>query len=185
MKSKITLFLLSCSLALRTHAQIDTISFGDGNQIRYNLHTGTYDVAFNKGPIIRNAYAVCRTGDHADSSNSYASRSVSGEAISGGHRYTVSSTGNGHPRMQQVFYVYGGKNYFHAEVRLTAAGCDYMSPLTTAEADLHEQGDNRALLVPFDNDAWVRYNAFPLASADFTGSEVTALYNNDPGIIRA
>ncbi len=43
---------------------------------------------------------------------------------------------------------------------------------------LGEQGDNRALLMPSDNDAWVRYNAFSLDSANFTSSEATALYNN-------
>ncbi|HLZ87076.1 MAG TPA: hypothetical protein VKQ52_07550, partial [Puia sp.] len=36
----------------------------------------------------------------------------------------------------------------------------------------------RALFVPFDNDMWVRYNAAQVKSADFTGSEVAALYND-------
>ena len=54
-----------------------------------------------------------------------------------------------------------------------------MSPLTSYQVTPNfGSGDTRALFVPYDNDAWIRYNAYPLNSADFTASEVTNIYNN-------
>jgi len=171
------------------HAQVRVISFGRDNRIQYDLHTGRYDVIFDGKEMIRDAYALCKAGDSLaegglDSRTSYTSRTWSSATFSdssgSGIRYTVTLTGGGRPAMEQVFYVYRGEDYFYVEVRLAGGGtgCDYMSPLHAGNAELYEYGDNRALRVPFDNDAWVRYNAAPLASAGFTSAEVTAIYNN-------
>jgi alpha-galactosidase len=178
MKDKIALSFLYCLLVLTTQAQIKDIPFGGNGHIQYDLDKGTYDVIFNGRRVIKNGYAVCRREGQADSSTAFASRKWSVDTVTNGKVYKVSLSGGTRPVMQQTFYVGTGQQYFHAKVRWMVPACDYMSPLTTTDADLHEQGDNRALLVPFDNDAWVRYNALPLDKADFTGSEVIAVYNN-------
>ena len=178
MALKITPFLLWCLWALNSLAQVKDIPFGDKGHIRYDLDRGSFSVIYGGRTVIKDAYAVCRSGDQPDSSTSYSSHTWTATPINGGTRYVVGFSGGHRPVMQHLFFVYKGRNYFHTEVRLATAGCNYMSPLTTIAADLHEQGDNRALLVPFDNDAWVRYNAYPLGNADFTGAEVTAIYNN-------
>jgi alpha-galactosidase len=178
MKAKLFLLLLSCAAALTMHAQVKIIPFGEGNQIQYDLDRGTYNVVVSGRTVIKDAYAVCRSGDLSDSSTAYTFRRWSADTVWGSFIYTVSLFSDKLPEMQQVFIVRGGEKSIYEAVGLMIAGCDYMSPLTTSHIDLHEQGDNRALLVPFDNDAWVRYNAFPLSVADFTGSEVTAIYNN-------
>ena len=182
MKSKILLLLLFCSVTLTAMAQIDTLFLSNGNEIHYDLHKGTYDVVLDGRTLIKSAFAVCRSGDRIDSSTSYDIRTShwvkSFDALGAGLKYEVRLSGPGRPAMRQVFTAIPGERYFHIEVMLAAAGCDYMSPLTTEQADLHEESDNRALFVPFDNDAWVRYNSSPLASADLTSAEVTALYNN-------
>jgi len=165
-------------MALTTFAQVEVISLGEGNQLQYDLNRGTYSFLHAGKALIKDAVAVCGAGDHRDSSTAYPNRQWSAHTVRGGMVYSVLLKGKGRPVMQQFFYVKKGEKYFYTSVRLETAGCDYMSPLTTAYADIREPGDNRALLVPFDNDAWVRYNACSLADADFTGAEVTALYNN-------
>ena len=47
----------------------------------------------------------------------------------------------------------------------------------TGEVDIGITNDNRALIVPFDNDGFVRYNAMPINSSS-TGYEVAAFYDN-------
>ena len=56
---------------------------------------------------------------------------------------------------------------------------NYLSPLTTKQFSMSMAGDKRALSVPFDNDMWVRFDAQPWQQANYTSSEVTALYSND------
>ncbi len=143
-----------------------TISFGKDNRIV--CEGGLWSVYFHGRLVVDHAYAVCK-GKEVYDSRDYATHT---SAISkDGKVYTVT-----HGPMEQVFYVYPGKDYFVTEVKVrTDAGCNYMAPLV---ADRVTVGGNRALFVPFDNDMWVRYNAARIGSADFTGSEVTALYDD-------
>ena len=168
-------------ICLTTHAQIKDIPFGKDNHILYDLDKGTYDVVFNGQEIIHQAYAVCRSADRTDSSTAYAHHTfnfLKGSLHMSQERYIIRSTGLGLPDMEQEFAFPNYGFSFVTEVRLAVPGCNYMSPLTTQQAGIHQQEDNRALMVPFDNDAWVRYNAASLQLADMTSSEVTALYSN-------
>ncbi|GGB20914.1 alpha-galactosidase [Puia dinghuensis] len=143
-----------------------TIPFGKDNKIIIEKTRGTYSVFFHGRLVIDQAYALCKGKEVYDSRN-YGGLTWLAE----GNVYTIT-----HGPMQQLFYVFPGKDYFITEVQLkTDAGCNYMSPLV---ADHVATKGNRALFVPFDNDMWVRYNAAPMGTADFTGSEVTALYND-------
>jgi len=175
-----TLFVLHACLAVfAVHAQVKVLSLGKGNRFQYDLGKGTYDLIFNGRVVIKDAYAVCKSGDRMDSSISYTSRKWSSFLRNGRKVYAVTSSGKGRPEMVQEFSVDKKERTFATYVSIKTAGSNYMSPLTCGWVDIHEQGDDRALLVPFDNDAWVRYNAVPMASADLTSSEVTALYSND------
>jgi alpha-galactosidase len=186
MKNKIGA-LLVCCLYMTVNAQIKIIPFGRNNQMQYDLYKGTYNVIFNGKLVIRNVFCYCVASDHPDYGSNYDSRtywsrrSVDSsrftDAIGSGMRYSITSLADNKPSMQQVFFFYDGCDYFNVQIRM-ATDCWFMSPLSAVRADLYEEVDNRALLVPFDNDAWVRYKAVPLALADFTGAEVTALYNN-------
>src|SRR6186713_1127389 len=109
MLQKKTGTLLLCLVGMLAHAQIRTISFGHHDQIRYDLHTGRYDVLFSGKEVISDAYARCGAGDSLDSRSSYSSRTWSlasfSDSSGAGIRYTVDLTGAGRPAMQQVFYV--------------------------------------------------------------------------------
>lgn len=179
MKEKASFILLLCVTALAVHGQVKVLSFGKGNHLQYDLGRGTYDLIFNGRTVIKEGYAVCRSGDRMDSSTSYLSHKWSIVHRNRQKIYTVISTCSGRPEMIQEFVVDKKKRSFSVVVGIKAAGSNYMSPLTSDQVDIQEEGNDRALMVPFDNDAWVRYNAVPLASADFTSSEVTALYSND------
>lgn len=181
-------FLANASFAFSQTNEAESgaivINFGAGNNIYYDTGTGTYNVNFNGKQVITNAYAWCNSKVVYSSNSGYTSRTYSSTPVSdnfgNGTRHVITLTGGGLLQMQQVFYVYPGKNYFFTELLLngTGASCYKMSPLTSGLVNLPASGDMRALFVPFDNDAWIRYNAHILSTANFTGSEVAGLYDN-------
>ncbi|MBO9202373.1 MULTISPECIES: alpha-amylase family protein [Niastella] len=155
------------------------IPFGKNNVIQYHLNSGTWDVLFNGKLVITGAYFTYK-----------GEKEITSTEIGPGKRRAVieSSKYSGgiiewyHDDMhiKQVFSAEVGKNYFTTrlivEGKHVAAG--YSSPLTGARIVLESTGDNRALAVPFDNDMWARFDAQPIQQANFTSSEVLALYNN-------
>ena len=193
-KTSATIFLLIllCKSIVLGHilatdsSGIQSISFAAGTgRLDYDLDHGSYSVYFNGVLTIANAYSQCYSDSvFTSTSTRYTSRKLSSSALSDsfgtGTRYTVTLTGIGRLQMRQIFYVYNTRGYFYTEVALDGAGsnCYRMIPLISNDATLPSSGDTRALFVPFDNDMWVRYNAAPLSSANFTSSEVTALYDN-------
>lgn len=158
-----------------------TMPFGQNNKIIYSLTTGTYDVVFNGRKTITGAYAECK-GKTVMTSNGAAVRThtfwtqTHHDVIS---KYTIETVRDG-ARMKQEFTVFAARDFFITTVSVIGKGAaaSYMSPLTTDNVEFSENGDNRALYVPFDNDMWARFNAQPLQQANFTSSEVTAIYNN-------
>ncbi|RKR05776.1 alpha-galactosidase [Flavobacterium sp. 90] len=161
-----------------------TVNFGTNNSVVYNLTNKTYNVKFNGATVITNASAYASSDQQYVSSN-FASAVYSTEAftdnIGSGTKHIFTLSGNYTLGMQQIFYTYTNKNYLAVQVVLTGNGsnCYKMSPLTSYQVTPNfGTGDTRAVFVPYDNDAWVRYNAYPLNAADFTASEVTNIYNN-------
>lgn len=165
--------------------QLETITFGNNNSIVYDLNNKTYDIWFNGTKAITNATAYAYS-DQRYNSIGYATAIHSSEPftdnIGSGTKHIFTLSGNNNLQMKQLFYVYSNKDYIAVQVALNGSGANSykMSPLTSYEVTPNlGTGDTRAVFVPYDNDAWVRYNAFPLGSADFTASEVTNIYNND------
>jgi alpha-galactosidase len=155
--------------------------FGQNNKIIYSLTNGTYDVVFDGKKTITGAYAECK-GKTAMISTGDAVRTYSVRSITVHDHiswYKVVTVRNG-LRMLQEFTVFSSKDFFLTSVTVIGRGvaANYMSPLATDSVVFDEKGDNRALYVPFDNDMWARFNAQPLQQANFTSSEVTAIYNN-------
>lgn len=159
-----------------------TMPFGKNNVIIYSLTTGTYDVVFNGNKTIIGAYAVCKGKTEMTSAGTVVrTHTFSSQMHHDLHsRYEIETVKDG-VRMQQVFNLYRSRDYFFTTVRVIGKGvaASYISPFTTDNVVANMKGDNRALYVPFDNDMWARFNAQPLQQANFTSSEVTAIYNND------
>jgi len=165
--------------------QTQSINFGTNSQIVYDLANKTYNLYFNGVKVVTNASSNAY-GNQNNVSSSYTSAAYSSESftdnIGSGTKHIFTLSGGFTNNMQQVFYTYIGKDYLAIQVALTGAGanCYKMIPLTSYQVSpALGTGDTRAVFVPYDNDAWIRYNAFPLNAADFTASEVSNIYNND------
>lgn len=137
-----------------------TIPFGKSGKIRYNLSKGVYDVVVNGKVIIKDVYAG--TPEHKSTSLPYLKYTVEQG------RYAVHRTS-----MTQFFYVSPEKPYFLVQVETTGRAAK-SSPLT---GKISSAG--RGLVVPFDNDMWVRYEVKD--KLDYTSSEVTAFI--DGGLV--
>jgi alpha-galactosidase len=158
------------------------IPFGKKNEIRYSIYDGAYHVVYGGQRVITSAVAEYR-GNVSIKSSDATTRRYSSSVISDnwgkGKLHVFEQTTNG-LRLQQLFYVYANQPFFFTQVRVYGKNiaANYISPLTTT-VQVEGTGDKRALVVPFDNDMWARFDAQPIDKADYTGSEVTALYNND------
>jgi hypothetical protein len=95
---------------------------------------------------------------------------------------TITSTGADLPTMMQTFHADGG-NHFLTQVILkgSALSTNWMAPVvvdpSAGQVDVGSYADSRALVVPFDNDHWVTYDAQSMNSSA-TGYEVGAFYDN-------
>jgi alpha-galactosidase len=159
------------------------IPFGKNSAIKVYLNRGTWDVVFHGQQVITGAYATYRGKQIIESNH----------AGVGKRFYRKPGFGSLKKDLHQIEWVQDGMHlvlsfqinphldYFITRVHVTgrAVAAGYISPLTNGSIEIKGTGDNRALFVPFDNDMWVRFNAQPLSQANFTSSELTALYNND------
>lgn len=167
MKYIITICLVICHLC--GYAQVD-IPFGKDHRITYDMKTGTYTVVLNGKPVFENVYAVGQDIDSRTAvKRSYAVKKTAASIL-----YTVTSG-----RLQQLFYTFPGKDYCVLEVQVAGKSCNYLSPLNADRVTATGQ----VLHVPFDNDMWVRYEAVDISKANFTSSEVTAIYDDQQGIV--
>ena len=186
----ITVILLLCTHTSTLVAQLPghrdsliTIPLGKNDRILYAFHKGTYTVIFGGKQIIAEAHAVYGGKTQIKSTGpgyrKYITTAIN-DAWGKGTIHIIEQAVNG-MRMQQLFYTYPGKPFFFLQCRVYGkeVATNYMSPLTTNHLAVEGEGDKRGLAVPFDNDMWVRFDAQPLDKANYTASEVTALYNND------
>ena len=153
-------------------------------RIEYNLASGTADVLFDGNVIIRQAYAEVRLPEIVTSKD-FKIHEIRHErvhdAFGPGEEFRIESSNGGDEMMTQIFWLYDDLDYIFTDVevtRKTGVASNFMAPLISqTPSDFLPSGDDRALFVPFDNDMWVRYNAFPFGST-VTSYEVSALYDN-------
>ena len=182
----ITLLCLNATAGNASPAKdsVITMPFGKKNAIKYNLKSGTYDVVFNGKTTIAGAYAVYKGKREMVSTGkaerTYEVKGVKNIKREAAWKYIIETVSDG-LRMQQDFIVFPSKESFTTSVRVIGddIAASYISPLTTDYVFLRQILNNRALYVPFDNDMWARFDAQPFEKANFTSSEVTALYNSD------
>jgi len=96
---------------------------------------------------------------------------------------TITSTGSGLPVMKQVFTL-DQDNSFLARMEVASGGgleSRWMGPLVMDQAggvDIGSYNDNRALIVPFDNDSFTfSYDAMPINNSSMS-YEASAFYDN-------
>jgi alpha-galactosidase len=149
----------------------------NGNvKIEYDLNNGVANYYASGVKKIANFYAGVQLDSFITSKN-YTTRSAS----TSGSETTITLEGSGLPTMKQHFYMVN-EDYFNTLVEVDGVNLrsNWIAPLVvdpTGNVDIGKYSDARALWVPFDNDAWVSYNAMSINSTA-TSNEVTAFYDN-------
>ena len=159
------------------------IPYGKNGAIKYDLSSGLFEVLAGNKTVIRAASSVCQNNGVPISSKDYSLRQLTSVVVKDnfgeGKKFIISSRKQGLPVLQQVFYTYPGRQSFLMEVILKGStlSSNYMAPLISGDAEIGPAGDNRTLFVPFDNDAFVSYNAKSMQSKiTNTSAEVGAVY---------
>lgn len=147
-------------------------------RLEYNLTTSRTDFFWQNARKISGFYAGVTLSSGYVCGTNYTSRTW---ALVSSNQVVVSQTAAGRPVMKQYFML-DRDNSFLTRVELTGSNlsANWMGPLvmdTTGGVDLGVTNDNRALVVPFDNDGFVRYKARPMNTTD-TSIEVGAFYDN-------
>lgn len=98
-------------------------------------------------------------------------------------KYTIEYMMTGKPTIKQIFYLYNANNFFITEVMLSdpkKVRTNYIAPIyTTAKNSfLPQDENNRLLTIPYDNDGFITYGAFPLKT-DSISFEVTSIFNGE------
>lgn len=108
------------------------------------------------------------------------------DAFGAGKCYTFTFTDpdNGDEvTMRQRFYIYPGLDYMLTDLALigdAAIRSNYLAPVSVGGSYVlfASNDNNRMLKVPYDNDAFGRYNKYKM-SGDFLSYEVSALYEGE------
>jgi hypothetical protein len=149
-------------------------------RVDYDITAGTTSFFRDGSKIIGGAYAAVKLAAPAMvTSKMYGQRTC----VVDGNQATVVSVADGLPTLRQTFVV-GSPDGFLARATIEggALSTNWIAPLVidgTGTIDFGTASDARVLRVPFDNDAWVSYDASPIASASGTSFEVAAFYDND------
>jgi hypothetical protein len=172
--------LLESSRANPSFQQVGSmLIMSNGNvRLEYNLNAGTTDFYWNNSKKISAFYSGVGLSTGYIKGISYSSWNYAGN---GSNRVVVTATGSGLPVMKQYFTLDQNDSFL---VRVDVSGsnlkANWMGPVVvdaTGGVNIGITNDNRALVVPFDNDGFVRYNAMPINSSS-TGYEVAAFYDN-------
>ncbi|MFF2910693.1 carbohydrate-binding protein [Paenibacillus sp. NPDC057934] len=164
-------------------------------QVLYNTTTGLSSYAWDGKVIAKGVYSSFKLNEDLFYSNEYDSHTLLSdqvEQIQDGHgkgiKLIVRNEKPGQPTLDQIYYVYEKSNYFIKAEEVTSSSelsTNEMAPVvleTAGGVDLGQYGDNRVLLVPFDNDAWARYDSKSMNTHLNTNSnissEVTAIFDN-------
>jgi alpha-galactosidase len=153
------------------------ISVSNGNvRLDYNADTGTATFYYAGVAKVINFYAGVQLASYV-TSKMYSTRYVS----TSGTMTTVTSTGSGLPEMQQLFVLDGGNKLLtRVIVQGSKLSTNWIAPIvmdTKGGVDVGSYGDSRLLWMPWDNDAWVSYNAGTMNTSG-TSFNAAAFYDN-------
>ena len=142
------------------------------------LNAGSTDFYWNNSKKINAFYSGVTLDTGYIKGINYSSWSYT---ISTSNQVVITATGSGLPTMKQCFTLDQNDSFL---VRMDVSGsnlkANWMGPVvvdSTGGVNIGVTNDNRALVVPFDNDGFVRYNAMPMNSSG-TSYEVGAFYDN-------
>ncbi|KAA8484088.1 alpha-galactosidase [Arcticibacter tournemirensis] len=164
------------------------ISYGKNGMIKYDLNSGKMDIYLNGKLIFYNGYAQAKNNDELLYVQNYKTHNYSKKTLSDlfgkGIKHTIEYRSPGLPIIKHCIYTYPAKDYFFIEITLEGKNLksNYLAPLIAGFKNDENDLNNRSLFVPFDNDAWIRYDAKECNDGmENTSSEVGAVYNENSG----
>jgi alpha-galactosidase len=152
-----------------------------------DAQTNAVDLKKDGQIVFDDAYASFKIDSLTVSSRDYAQHKLTVEnirdAFGRGTLYRIRYSDAHLPTLVQTFRIYPDKDYVLTDFTLDdpkGVTSNYMAPVTIDRMPplLNANGESRALFVPFDNDAWIRYRSQPLDFQELTSYEVTAVYEN-------
>jgi alpha-galactosidase len=184
MKLKFAFLTLATFLILNPAFSID-LAFGKTGRIVYDLKLGKFDVFDGNVQLLNGGFSSAVSREKTFSSKEYGAGSYSKisvkDAFGIGIKHVITLKHKGWPDMKQVFYTYPGRSYFLCEVEIqgSALQSNELIPLEGKILSMGNPESLTSLFVPFDNDAFIRYDTKTLnPGAENISSEVGALYNN-------
>jgi hypothetical protein len=182
----VSFFWSLSSAYAQSGSSINNINSGNW-EIIYNSNSKCMDFSYKGQSVLRSVYVKIKNQLDYLKSSDYSIVNLSEDSFSdatgSGTKYTVLYTGlTGKPDIKQVFYMYPDRTYFLTEAYLLSSAktsSNYMAPIMTdtQSSFLDTDPDNRVVSVPFDNDKWVRYSAYPL-NKDSVSFEVTTVFSS-------
>lgn len=172
----------------KNHSSIINIDYGKSGRITYNVITGKIAVSQNSKQILYNGLASGKqNGQYLTAQNYkrgvYKKRNMT-DSFGKGIEHTITFSAADLPTLKHVFYTYPDRDYFLTELVLQgdSINTNYMAPLLSDFNNLSVNEDQRSLFMPFDNDAFVRYNArkFEQGTQNIS-SEAGAVYDEVSG----
>jgi alpha-galactosidase len=154
--------------------------------ISYNEEKNGIIIMKDSTLLFSDLYASFRWEGKEISTGDYPNRkfktSQQNDLFGQGYAFTVTYSGNDLPLLVQTFYVYPDKDYMLTDFSLESLSetitSNYMAPVNISRIDFPFKNDSRALFIPYDNDAWIRFQSYPLNFYKLSSYEVTAIFNN-------
>ncbi|HEY2510436.1 MAG TPA: hypothetical protein VGI39_06260 [Polyangiaceae bacterium] len=148
-------------------------------RVDYDLSNGTSSFSYDGAKRILGFYAGVQLTNYV-TTKSYATHTCANHGSVG----VVTSTAPNLPTLEQSFYLDGGNHFLTRLTVYAPAGStvatNWIGPVvmdTQGGIDVGTYADIRFLKVPFDNDAWVTYDALTLPASGVS-FEAAALYDN-------
>ncbi|MBB3111671.1 hypothetical protein FHS18_003739 [Paenibacillus phyllosphaerae] len=177
--------------SVQTTIGLDAVTADNGIvRLAISLTDGTYELAWQNGDRITGASGAVKLDSGLRHTTDYAQHlatvAPTDEALGRGATVTVTHEAAGYPTMEQQFTVYEQTPFVTVRLTVrelnTTVQTNYIAPVfVTADAggSLQAAADGealRALLIPFDNDKWVRYESIELPGS-VESYEASAIYD--------
>lgn len=189
--SSLAIFLLLSCYSLQAKAASSSNKIKkNGWEIVYNSSSRTLDYSYKGQAILKGVYVKAKIGAKEIESNDYKDIEIRKEkindAVGRGTKYTViySDGPLSEISIEQNYFFYSDKEYFLTEAWICSdrepIASNYIAPIYTTSMNsfLPQDETNRALRVPYDNDAFVSYLSAPLNKEEVS-FEVTSIFNGD------
>lgn len=186
-KSIVAVQLLSLFIGCIRPLTVKAESIVEGDwTVQMDKKTKQIDFSYKGKALLKDVYAESRTSNGLLKSTEYNSCMTKVDAIADaygkGKKVTFTYCSSGKPTLKQMVYLYPKMNCFFTEILVESTmsiSTNYMAPIVTdCIPRFLQKKDAKWLFIPYDNDAWVRYDSRDIKD-DLLSFEVSAIYNGE------